>query len=69
MPERMKLFDSTNKTKNWENVPSLEIVEEVLYTFSPKNSYVYLLNVEPSNLLLLTTYNTEFDEILITFTD
>ena len=50
-------------------MPSLEIVEEVLYTFSPKNSYVYLLNVEPSNLLLLTTYNTEFDEILITFTD
>ena len=27
-------------------------------------SYVYLLNVEPSNLVLLKTYNTEFDEII-----
>ena len=32
-------------------------------------SYVYLLNVEPSNLLFLKTYNTEFDEIIITFPD
>ena len=26
-------------------------------------------NVEPSNLVLLKTYNTEFDEIIITFID
>ena len=32
-------------------------------------SYVYLLNVESSNLLFLKTYNTEFDEIIITFPD
>ena len=38
---------------------------EVLYTFPPNESYAYLLNVEPSNL----SYNTEFDEIIITFTD
>ena len=30
-------------------------------------SYGYLENVEPSNLVLLKTYNTEFDEIIITF--
>ena len=28
-----------------------------------------MLNVEPSNLMFLKTYNTEFDEIIITFTD
>ena len=42
---------------------------EVLYTFMSHKSYAYLLNVEPSNLLFLKIYNTEFDEIIITFTD
>ena len=28
-----------------------------------------MLNAEPSNLVLLKTYNTEFDEILIRFMD
>ena len=89
-PETMKLFGNTKrligKTKNGENLPSLEIVElilvqcnlvdnqyqqksEVFYTFTPNKSYAYLLNFEPSNLELLKTYNTEFDEILIAFTD
>ena len=88
-PETMKLFRSTKKltekTKNGENVPSLEVVEvvlahnlvdneyqqksEVLYTFTPNKSYAYLLNVKPSNLVFLKTYNTEFDEMIITFTD
>ena len=35
----------------------------------PNKSYAYLLNVEPSNLVFLKTYNTEFDKIIITFTD
>ena len=77
-----KLID---KIKNRENVPSLEVVEivlvqcnlvdryqqrsEVLYTFTPNKSYTYLLNVEPSNLVFLKTYNTEFDKIIITYTD
>ena len=34
----------------------------------PKN-YAYLLNVELSNLVFLKTYNTEFDEFIITSTD
>ena len=42
---------------------------EVLYTFTSNKSYAYLLNVEPSNLVFLKTYNTEFDEIIITFTN
>ena len=77
-----KLID---QTKNGEKLLSLEVVEvvlahnlvdneyqqksEVLYTFTPNKSYAYLLNVEPSNLVFLKTYNTEFDEIIITFTD
>ena len=35
----------------------------------PNKSYAYLLNVESSNLVFLKTYNTEFDEVVITFTD
>ena len=34
---------------------------EVSYNFTPNKSFVYLLNVEPSNLLFLKIYNTEFD--------
>ena len=42
---------------------------EVLYTFAPNKHYVYLLKFETSNLGFVTTYNTVFDEIIITFTD
>ena len=42
---------------------------EVLYTFTPNKSYAYLLDIEPSNLVFLKTYNTEFDEVIIKFTD
>ena len=42
---------------------------EVLYTFTPNKSYAYFLSIEPSNLVFLKTYNTEFDEIIITFVD
>ena len=34
---------------------------EILYTFTSNKFYAYLLNVEPSNLVSLGTYNTEFD--------
>ena len=89
-PETMKLFSSTkkliDKSKNGENVPSLEVVEivllqcnlvynqylqksDILYTFTSNKSYAYLLNVGPSNLVFLKTYNTEIGEIIITFTD
>ena len=42
---------------------------EVLYTFIPNKSYAYLLNVEPSKLVFLKIYNTEFDETVIRFKD
>ena len=42
---------------------------ELLHTFTPYKSYTYLLNAEPSNLAFLKTFNTEFDEIIIPFTD
>ena len=42
---------------------------EVLYTFRPYKSHVYLLNVVPSNSVFLKAYTTEFDDIIIIFTD
>ena len=42
---------------------------EKLYNFTSNKSYASLLNVEPSNLVFLKTYNTEFNEIIVTFTD
>ena len=62
-------------------MPSLEVFQVVFvqrnlvankseaFTFIPNTSYSYLLNGELSNLVLLKTYNTEFDEIVITFPD
>ena len=41
----------------------------MLYTFTPNKFYAYLLNVEQSNLIFLKTHNTEFDKIIITFTN
>ena len=62
-------------------MPSLEVFQVVLvqrnlvanksevFTFIPNTSYSYLLNGELRNLVFLKTYNTEFDEIVITFPD
>ena len=74
-PETMKLFGCTKKfidkgkkrRKSWISWSSLSL--KVLYTFTPNKYYAYLLNVEPSNSVFLKTHNTEFDEIIITFTD
>ena len=41
----------------------------MLYTFTLNKSYANLLNVEPRNLVFLKTYNTDFDKIIIKFTD
>ena len=66
-------------------MPSLEVVEVVsvqcnlvdnqyqqnseVYSFMPNKYYVYLLNVEPSNLAFLRGYNTTFDKVIIRFSD
>ena len=77
-----KLIDKTTNGENVSRLEVVEVVSvecnlvdnqyqqnsEVLYIFTPNKSYAYLLNVEPSNLVFLKTYNTEFDEIIITFT-
>ena len=56
---------------NGENLLSLEVAEIVLVQCNLLgNKYglsnISLLNVEPSNLIFLKTYNTEFDDVLIT---
>ena len=76
----MKFFGSTKKSiskKNWENVPNLEVFEVVFVQCNlADNQYqqkvwsiIYLLNDEPYNVVFLKTYNTDFDGIIITFTD
>ena len=35
----------------------------VLWTFTTNESKVYMLNIEPSNLVRWKTYNSAFDEI------
>ena len=41
----------------------------MLYTFPPNKSCAYLLNVDPSDLVFLKTYNIDFDDIIIIFID
>ena len=78
-----KLIDKTKNGENVQSFEVVKVVlvqcnlvgnqyqqkSEVLYTFTPNKSYAYLLNTEPINLVFLKTYNTEFDEINITFAD
>ena len=40
---------------------------EILYTFTPNKAY--LLHVEPSSLVFLKVYNTDFDEVIVIFAD
>ena len=78
-----QVIDKTKKVENVPILEVVQVVlvqcnlvdnhyqqkSEVLHAFTPNKSYAYLLNVGPSNLVFLKTYNTEFDEIIITFTD
>ena len=78
-----KLIDKTKNGEKVPNLEVVEVVlvqcklvdnqyqqkSEILYTFIPNKLCAYLLYVEPSNLVSLKTYNTAFDEIIITFTD
>ena len=69
--EKLPSLEVTEKVSVQCNVENNQYQQkyEVLYTFGLNKSYDYLLNIKPSNLVLLKTYNTEFDEIIITFTD
>ena len=78
-----KIRDKTNNRENVPTLVVVEVVlvqynildnqslkrSEVLYTFTLSKSYAYLLNVEPRNLVFLKICNTEFDDIVITFTE
>ena len=81
----MKLLGSTEnkitKNKNGENVPHLEITEvvlvhcdivqdsRVLYTFILNKPFCSLLEISPTNHIFLKTFNSEYDEIKVWFTD
>ena len=42
---------------------------QVLYTFVPYKSLASLLDISPSNHIFLKTFNSEYDEIIVWFTD
>ena len=41
----------------------------VLYTFVPNKSFGSLLDISPSNHIFLKTFNSEYNEIIVWFTD
>ena len=81
--KKKKKKDKTKNEEKWPSLEVAEVFSvqcnlgdnqyqqksEVLHTFIPNKSHGYLLNVEPSNLVFLKTYNREFDEIILKFTD
>ena len=82
--ETMKLLESTKnkiiKDENGENVPHLEITEVILVHCNivnndyqqdsrAPNSFGSLLEISPTNHIFLKTFNSEYDEIKVWFTD
>ena len=72
------------KDKNVENVPHLEITvlvhcyivkndyqqdSRVLYTFVPNKPFGSLLEICLTNHIFLKIFNSEYDEIIVWFTD
>ena len=41
----------------------------VSYTFVPNKSFSSLIDISPSNHIFLKTFNSEYDEIVVWFTD
>ena len=41
----------------------------VLYTFVPNKPFSSLLEISPTNHIFLKTFNSEYDEIIVWFTD
>ena len=41
----------------------------VLYTFVPNESFGSLLDISPFNHIFLKTFNSEYDDIIVCFTD
>ena len=72
------------KDKNGENLPHLEVVELVLvhciyvnyqqdsiilFTFVPNKSFGSLLEISLTNQVFLKTFNSEFQDVKVWFTD
>ena len=83
MAAQKKLIEKTKNGEKVPSLEVVEVVlvqcnlvdnqyqqkSEVWYIFTSNKSYAHLLNVEPSKLVFLKTYNTKFDKIIILFTD
>ena len=41
----------------------------VVYTFAPNKPFCSLLEMSPTNHIFLETFNSEYDEIMVWFTD
>ena len=44
-------------------------IKRVLYTFVSNKSLASLLDISPSNHIFLKTFNSEYDKIVVWFTD
>ena len=44
-------------------------VSRVLYIFVPNKSFGSLLDISPSNYIFLKTFNSEYDEIIVWFSN
>ena len=77
--QHRKIMDKTQNREKVQSTDVVEVVlvqcnlidnqyqqksEVLLYTFTPNKSYTDLLNVEPSNLVFLKTYNTEIGDVI-----
>ena len=53
------------------NIVSNDYLQDsrVLYTFVPNKPFGSLLEISPTNNIFLKTFNSEYDEIIIWFTD
>ena len=78
-PETMKILEST-ENKNGKNVPHLVVHcnivnndyqqdSRVLNTFVPNKPFGSLLEMSPTNHIFLRTFNSEFQNIELWFTD
>ena len=81
----MKLLGSTeskiSKDKNGENVPHLVLIHcnrinnnyhqnyQILYIFVPNKPFGSLLEISHPNYIFLKTFNSEFQEVKVWFTD
>ena len=48
---------------------SYQRTSRILYTFVPNKTFASLLEISPSNHIFLNTFNSEFHEIKVWFTD